>query len=298
MTVTSVFPPQSTPGGWYGCFGPPKYSHSAGPYAFPVSGQLPCSNDTIASCCLLTDQCMGNGVCRIIPDINNHSNISSYYSSYCTDPTFSSPECAQNCRMYLSTSCKARPQKGLQYWQYRLAELYMVACGSNIWQCYNAANRDSPFSTCDFSSTQSPYSTFFMVDPTNLAYGPTLPAIEPSTTQTQYVPTQWGVPTAQTSTILTSSVTQPTTSSTATSSHLSPSSSLSLPAAPTATTQGGHKSLSAGDIGGIVGAAVGFVAIITGLLGAVYPQELKAVFRWTFTCACFKKKRWIRRLIV
>jgi hypothetical protein len=33
-----------------------------------------------------------------------------------------------------------------------------------------------------------------MIEPTKLAKGSILPSIEPTTTQTQYIPTQWGIP--------------------------------------------------------------------------------------------------------
>lgn len=96
MTVSSVYPPTSTPGGWYGCFGPPNDVGSDKPVAWPVSGQVPCGDGPVESCCILGDRCLSNGVCQILPVADDGASPL-YYGSYCTDPTFSSPECAQNC---------------------------------------------------------------------------------------------------------------------------------------------------------------------------------------------------------
>jgi hypothetical protein len=86
----------STPAGWFGCFGPPFNVDIGVPTAWPVSGQAPCGNGVVESCCIFGDQCLSNGVCQILPVANNGQNVS-YYGAYCTDPTFTSPECTSNC---------------------------------------------------------------------------------------------------------------------------------------------------------------------------------------------------------
>ena len=99
MSITSVYPPSTTPGGWFGCFGPPSIVATNVPVAWPVSGQLPCGNGTVESCCIIGDQCLSNGVCQILP-VANSGQDPLYYGAYCTDPTFSSPGCAANCGEY------------------------------------------------------------------------------------------------------------------------------------------------------------------------------------------------------
>lgn len=96
MTVPSVYPPASTPGGWYGCFGSPT---EVNPHVFvarPVSGRVPCGNETVESCCIVGDRCLSNGVCQVLPVADNGAKPL-YYGSYCTDPTFTSPQCTANC---------------------------------------------------------------------------------------------------------------------------------------------------------------------------------------------------------
>ncbi|KAL2068135.1 hypothetical protein VTL71DRAFT_16233 [Oculimacula yallundae] len=171
MSVTSVYPPTSTPGGWYGCFGPPTIKAPDIAYAWQTLGTVPCGNGTVASCCLLGDLGLSNGVCQIMP-VANDARILSYYGAYCTDPTFSSPECTSNC-----------------------AIKYMVYCGcDNIWQCADN-DREHTLSECHTSSITISYSsTFFMIEPSKLAITKSLASIAPTTIEAQYVPTQWGKP--------------------------------------------------------------------------------------------------------
>ncbi|KAE9382010.1 hypothetical protein N431DRAFT_321278 [Stipitochalara longipes BDJ] len=240
MSITSVFPPSTTPGGWFGCFGPPSIVATNVPVAWPVSGQLPCGNGTVESCCIIGDQCLSNGVCQILPVANNGQDPL-YYGAYCTDPTFSSPECAANC-----------------------AVKYMAYCGYNdIWQCGNT-DRKNPISCNTSDITTSDSSTFFMIEPTKLAKGSILPSTEPTTAQTQYIPTQWGKPeatTLPTSIIASSSM----TSTIILPSITSVSTTRSFSSSPVSSPSGSSSSgLSAGDDAGI---AIGIITLVVTIVG-------------------------------
>jgi len=257
MSITSVYPPSTTPGGWFGCFGPPSIVATNVPVAWPVSGQLPCGNGTVESCCIIGDQCLSNGVCQILPVANNGQDPL-YYGAYCTDPTFSSPECAANCGEF---SCNLLINKVANKCK---AVKYMAYCGYNdSWQCGDT-DRTNPISCNTSDATTSDSSTFFMIEPTKLAKGLILPSTEPSTTQTQFIPTQWGKPEAAISATsvtvspsMTSSITSPSISSGSTKGPLPSSNSTS------SSSSSSGSGLSAGADTGI--AIAGLVVAIVGV---------------------------------
>ena len=142
----------------------------------------------------------------------------------------------------------------------------MAYCGYNdLWQCGNT-DRTNPIS-CNLShTTTSDSSTFFMIEPTKLAKGSILQSTEPTTTQTQFIPTQWGKPEAATSAtsaislIVSQSMTSTTTSSSITSvSTMTQLPSSSATSNPSSSSSGG---LPAGADAGIAIAGL-IVAIAT-----------------------------------
>ncbi|KAF4635748.1 hypothetical protein G7Y89_g2341 [Cudoniella acicularis] len=252
MSFTSVFPPSSTPGGWYGCFGPPTIVTPNVPIAWPVLGQVPCGNGTVESCCIIGDQCLSNGVCQILPVFTNDKGQQPlYYGAYCTDPTFSSPECAANC-----------------------AVRYMAYCGSNnLWQCGDT-DRTQPISCNLSATTNTASSTFFMIEPSKLAKGSVLPSTEPTTTESQYIPTQWGKPSAA-ATVLQNSSTSTTTAQTI--------SLVTSSVAPAGTSTSSSSNSGSGD--GLSGGTIAAAATVATILGvplaafgifvAMYPDRAR-----------------------
>lgn len=150
----------------------------------------------------------------------------------------------------------------------------MAYCGSNdIWQCGDT-DRENPLSCNLADTTTSVSSTFFMIEPSKLAKGSILPSTEPSTTHAQYIPTQWGVPRAQSSissTPLAFSSSFSTISTSLPSTSVNNPSRTSLSSSPSSTTVGDNNGLSQSDkIALGVGLGIGVPTILIGCLCAYF----------------------------
>jgi hypothetical protein len=141
----------------------------------------------------------------------------------------------------------------------------MAYCGYNdLWQCGDT-DRTNPISCNTSDATTSDSSTFFMIEPTKLAKGPILASTEPTTTQSQYIPTQWGKPEAAISaTFMTSTTTSPSTISVSTTTPL-PS--------PSPTNSSSSSSGNGLSLGADIGIGLGVGSFIVGSVGAYYGRK-------------------------
>lgn len=150
----------------------------------------------------------------------------------------------------------------------------MAYCGYNdVWQCGDA-DREHPLTCSLRDTTRSQSSTFFMIEPSKLNKGLILPSTEPSTTQAQYIPTQWGVPISQSSsssTLLRLSTSFFTSSTSAPSTSTNNPSSTIPSSTPSSTTASESTGLSQSDKIAIgVGLGIGIPSIIVGCLCAYF----------------------------
>jgi hypothetical protein len=149
----------------------------------------------------------------------------------------------------------------------RKAVKYMAYCGYNdLWQCGDT-DRTGPISCNTSDATTSDSSTFFMIEPTKLAKGSILPSTEPTTTQRQYIPTQWGKPESATST--TSVIVSPSTTFTKISlSITSVSTATPSPSSSPTSSQSSSsgRGLSAADWAGI-GIAIALASLVVTSVG-------------------------------
>ncbi|MCJ1474634.1 hypothetical protein MMC13_003294 [Lambiella insularis] len=167
---TSVLPPSTTPAGWFGCFATPVSG-----VAQPVALVAPCGVDSVESCCGFGDECLSNALCK--NNGNTQEGVQLYYTSYCTDPTYSEAECNQYCPFEPA--------------------LYCGTGSEQIWQCSNGT-------ACNLTATTAGSSIFFAPAPTNLLNGTVIATVEPSSVDPQFIPTVWNAPGAP---VLTSSTT-------------------------------------------------------------------------------------------
>jgi hypothetical protein len=166
---------------------------------------------------------------------------------------------------------------------------YMSYCGANnIWQC--GWGKREQLLSCDFrKTTDTAYSTFFMIEPTKLAYGLVLPTAATTTIQ-HFIPTQWGVPTAGS---VSSSTSQEAPSPVITSAS-GTGSMITAPSASESPDTGaeGTKLSFDGRVALISGLALGIPTFLAAIIVGLWKEESRAAIgkACRFIKNCFRVK--------